>query len=57
MNITLTNYERAFLQQILGDEQRRAEEWLKEHEHDFSAYFVRNETLPFLASMIKKLDN
>lgn len=54
--LQLNNYEKAFLIQILNDEKRRCDEWLENNEHDFSAYFVRNETLPFLERMIEKLE-
>ena len=57
MTLTLTNYEKAFLAQILRTERDKTADWLKDNENAFSAYFVKNETLPFLDGMLKKLED
>ena len=52
----LNNVEMAFLIATLKGDRRKAEIFLEEHGDSFEAYFVKNETIPFLESIIQKLE-
>ena len=53
----LTVCEKAFLECLLDMEKKRAEEFVKNNSDNFTAYFVENETLPMIASILNKLNN
>ena len=52
----LTRYEELTLEIILNREKERAEKFLEENGSNFEAYFVRNETLPAIESILAKLE-
>lgn len=52
----LTRYEEACLEAILKKEKRQAEEYLENNGDSFEAYFVKNETLPMIESLLKKIE-
>lgn len=53
----LAPYEKAFLESILKKEKEKAETFLENNSDSFEASFVQNETLPLIASILKKLGN
>ena len=52
----LTRYEEACLEVILKDRKRQAEEYLEKHGDSFEAYFIKNETLPMIENLLKKIE-
>lgn len=52
----LTRFEEACLEVILRDRKRQAEEYLKNHNDSFEAYFVKNETLPMIENLLSKIE-
>ena len=52
----LTRYEELCLESLLEREKRNLEEYLENNSDAFEAYFVRNETLPFIESVLAKLE-
>lgn len=52
----LTRYEELTLEIILEREKERTEKFLEENGNSFEAYFVRNETLPAIESILAKLE-
>ena len=52
----LTRHEEAFLQAILEKEKRNLEDFLEKNGEKFEAYFVRNESLPMIECLLKKIE-
>ena len=52
----LTHYEVAFLEAVLKKEKRNLEEFLENNGEKFEAYFVRNESLPTIEGILKKIE-
>lgn len=52
----LTRYEELALECLLKKEKRNAEEFLEKNPDSFEAYFVKNETLPVIESLLAKLE-
>lgn len=53
----LTRFEEAFLEAVLKKEKKNLEEFLKNNGESLEAYFVKNESLPIIESILKKIDN
>ena len=53
---TLTRHEELFLEALLKREKRNLEEYLENNSEAFEAYFIRNETLPFIESVLAKIE-
>lgn len=52
----LTRFEEAFLEAVLKDKKRNLEEFLEKNGNSFEAYFVRNESLPIIENLLKKIE-
>lgn len=52
----LTRVEEVFLEAILEEEKRKLEEYLENNGESFEAYFVRNESLPMIERLLKKIE-
>ncbi len=52
----LTRFEELCLESILKKEKRNLEEFLKNNGESFEAYFVKNESLPVIESILKKIE-
>lgn len=52
----LNRIEEMQLEIILKREKQQAEEFLKNNENSFEAYFVKNETLPAIENLLSKLE-
>ena len=53
----LTRFEIAFLEAVLKKEKRNLEEFLEKNGDSFEAYFVRNESLPMIENLLKKIED
>ena len=52
----LTRYEEVFLEALLKKEKRNLEEFLENKGDGFEAYFVKNESLPTVKSLLEKIE-
>jgi hypothetical protein len=52
----LTRPEEAFLEAILKKEKRNLEDFLENKGDSFEAYFVKNESLPMIERLLKKIE-
>ena len=52
----LTRIEEVFLEAILKKEKIEAEEFLENNGESFEAYFVKNESLPMIENLLKKIE-
>jgi len=52
----LTRFEEVFLEAVLKKEKRKLEEYLENNGESFEAYFVRNESLPMIENLLKKIE-
>ena len=52
----LTRHEELFLEALLKREKRNLEEYIKNNNDTFDAYFAQSETLPFIESILAKIE-
>lgn len=52
----LTIYEELYLEALLKREKRNVEEYIKNNDETFGAYFAKSETLPFIVSILGKIE-
>lgn len=52
----LTRIEEIWLETILKDKKRQAEEYLEKCGDSFEAYLVKNETIPMIENLLNKIE-